>query len=322
MFLGIFSGVLAGALWGMVFLIPKWLPGFSPLELSLGRYLAYGAVAFLGSLFILRNLFRKLNKKTCWALARQVLMGNILYFYFLSYGVRYAGVAPTSLIVGMLPLAIPILSSLFQKQAFPKELRAPLLLVIGGLIFINIDLFSHLPTQNNGQMQGIIGIACASIALFSWTRYAIENAQFLKQASQFSAYEWSTLFGLGSGVLSLFIVLPWFMINMGGDLTGHSEVLVSRSWLKFWAINGLVAVLASYLGTMLWNVASRRLPITLTGQLILFETLFAMFYGFILESRMPRTLEIAAVVLLLGGVLWSVRRHAMTPKETQIGGAH
>jgi hypothetical protein len=45
--------------------------------------------------------------------------------------------------------------------------------------------------------------------------------------------------------------------------------------------------------------------------LILFETLFALLYGFIYSQRMPRALEVAAIVMLIAGVTWSVRVHAV-----------
>jgi drug/metabolite transporter (DMT)-like permease len=71
-----------------------------------------------------------------------------------------------------------------------------------------------------------------------------------------------------------------------------------------------VAIGASWLGNGLWNAASKRLPLTLSGQLIVFETLFALLYAFIYDHRLPRPLEAAAIALLLAGVSWSVRRHA------------
>ena len=70
-----------------------------------------------------------------------------------------------------------------------------------------------------------------------------------------------------------------------------------------------LAVGASWLGTGLWNAASKRVPLTLSGQLIVFETLFALLYGFVYDARLPRPLEAAAIGLLIAGVTWSVRRH-------------
>jgi drug/metabolite transporter (DMT)-like permease len=64
-----------------------------------------------------------------------------------------------------------------------------------------------------------------------------------------------------------------------------------------------VAVFASILGNALWNRMSRLLPLTLVGQMILFETLFALIYGFVWEQRMPAPLEIAAFALVVFSVL-------------------
>ncbi|MNY46200.1 Inner membrane protein YtfF [compost metagenome] len=68
-------------------------------------------------------------------------------------------------------------------------------------------------------------------------------------------------------------------------------------------------MLGSWFANLLWNSASRRLPLTLSGQLIVFETLFALLYGFVYLQRLPTLLESLAIALLIGGVLWAVRRH-------------
>jgi drug/metabolite transporter (DMT)-like permease len=83
-----------------------------------------------------------------------------------------------------------------------------------------------------------------------------------------------------------------------------------RSWGFFVLMSCVVALGASVIGAALWNMASRRLPITLSGQLIVSETLFALLYGFLHAHRWPRPLEWAAVFLLIGGVCWAVKKHA------------
>ena len=45
--IGVLCALLAGAMWGMVFIAPRALPAFSPWELTLGRYLASGLSSFL-----------------------------------------------------------------------------------------------------------------------------------------------------------------------------------------------------------------------------------------------------------------------------------
>jgi drug/metabolite transporter (DMT)-like permease len=59
----------------------------------------------------------------------------------------------------------------------------------------------------------------------------------------------------------------------------------------------------------LWNVASRALPLALTGQMIVFETIFASLYGYLWEGRWPTRLEGLALVLLVAGVILCTRAH-------------
>ena len=66
-------------------------------------------------------------------------------------------------------------------------------------------------------------------------------------------------------------------------------------------------IVASWLGTLLWNVASRELPATLTGQLIVFETLFGLAFAYALRGAWPDTASLAGIVLLVVGVILGVR---------------
>lgn len=43
------------------------------------------------------------------------------------------------------------------------------------------------------------------------------------------------------------------------------------------------------------------------GQLIVFETLAALAYAFILRGRAPEPLTMAGIALLIAGVMWAVR---------------
>jgi drug/metabolite transporter (DMT)-like permease len=47
----------------------------------------------------------------------------------------------------------------------------------------------------------------------------------------------------------------------------------------------------------------------MVGQMILFETLFALLYGFLWEQRLPTPWEVAAMLLVVAGVLSCVRAH-------------
>jgi drug/metabolite transporter (DMT)-like permease len=307
---GVLCGLLAGALWGMVFIVPEILSAFSPLELAVGRYIAYGVIAVALMLPRLRGLLQRLERDDFAALLRQALTGNILYYMLLALGVKLADVAPTSLIIGLLPISVTLIGHKDHGAVPLRRLALPLLVVAAGIACINIDLFSHASASGVDVARTLLGVLSATGALFCWTWYAIDNARYLRRNPHFSSTEWSALYGISSGLMALLIGLAAFAI-WHEQVTGVAGIASGRDWTLFWIANSLLALGASVIGNQLWNIASRSVPMTLTGQLILFETLFALLYGFIYQQRLPRTLEIAAMVLLIAGVLWSVRVHAL-----------
>ena len=310
MWTGVVCTLLAGAIWGMVFIVPELLPAFSPVELAVGRYTAYGAIAF-GLMFPrLRALFARLDRSDYGALARHALAGNIIYYMLLALGVKLAGIAPTSLIIGLLPIAITLMGRKDHGAVALRSLALPLLVVAAGIVCINIDLFQQARQGNTNMARTALGMLCAAGALLCWAWYAIDNARFLKRKPHFSSAEWSALYGLASGLIALLIGAACLAV-WHADITGAAGVASGRNWGMFWMTNALLALGASVIGNHLWNIASRQVPVTLSGQLILFETLFALLYGFIYAVRFPRPLEITAIVLLIAGVLWSVRVHAL-----------
>ncbi|WP_155615962.1 DMT family transporter, partial [Xanthomonas translucens] len=87
---------------------------------------------------------------------------------------------------------------------------------------------------------------------------------------------------------------------------GHAAADCAR----FWGVAIVLGVFASVIGNACWNHASRLLPLTLVGQTIVFETVFALLYGFLWEARWPTLLETLAIACLLAGVLWCAWLHA------------
>jgi drug/metabolite transporter (DMT)-like permease len=163
-----------------------------------------------------------------------------------------------------------------------RKLAAPLALVVAGGVCINVSVFTKRRRRPVAQIVGVLG---ATLALAMWTAYAVWNARRLAATPKFTSHEWSLLTGLATGLLSLVLVIPAFA-------AGRQEP--SRSaWGLFWAVSFAVAIGASVIGNGLWNAASRLLPLSLSGQLIVFETLFALLYGFLHEGRWPRPLETA-----------------------------
>lgn len=303
---GVAYGVIAGALWGMVFLVPRVLPDFSPLLLSAGRYTMYGVVSLAAALPMARSLVKRLTREDLVALVKLALAGNLLYYLLLTAAVHLVGIAPASLIVGVLPVTVTLMGRGDHGAVPLSRLGWPLTMVMAGIACINIDVFTVAEGTPVSVLTKMLGLACAVGALGCWTWFAVENARYLQRQTRFTGNEWSVLWGVVTGMLGAALWLAAAALPPDGP----QGELASGRWHSFWMLNLGLAIGASWLGNGLWNAASKRLPLTLSGQLIVFETLFALLYAFIYDERLPRPLEIAAILLLVAGVCWSVRQHA------------
>lgn len=299
---GTLLAALAGASWGVVFIAPKILADFTPLQLSAGRYLAYGVISLALLIPAWGRLRRLLTAADWMALAGLSLCGNIFYYVALSIGVGGAGVSATSLIIGALPVTIALFGRREAGSVGWRGLLLPLVLVALGVVCINADLF-RLSTGPGGQGAGaVMGVLAAFAALAAWTVYAVWNSAHLKDNPRFSAQDWSLLMGAVTGLFALILAVPAF-----GSLVFTPGP--TRDWGLFWGVSCLVAVSASVFGSALWNQTCRLLPLSLAGPLTVFETLFALTYGFVFAARWPRPLEWAAVGLMVAGIVLATRRH-------------
>ena len=77
--------------------------------------------------------------------------------------------------------------------------------------------------------------------------------------------------------------------------------------LPFIGLMLAIGLFASWLGTLCWNEASQRLPTSLVGQLIVFETLAALAYAFVLAGRWPSAWTLSGIALLIAGVILALR---------------
>jgi len=297
LFWGTAAGVLAGALWGLVFIAPRLTPDFTAVQISLARYLAYGLLALPLLAPAWRSLPR-LGRADWMALAWLGLTGNVIYYICLAVAVNLAGPAPTSLIIGLLPVVITLVGTREAGAVPLKLLLPPLLLVTAGVALISLD---SLVLSPNDWLRQALGLLSAAGALACWTIYAVLNSRCIARLPDVSAQTWSLLLGVVTAVECSLFAIPAFFL---------SPVPAGRgAWLTFLGVSSGIALLASVIGNSLWNFASRRLPLTMTGQLVVFETLFALIYSFGWEGRWPKPLEFAAIAALLGGVWWCASRH-------------
>jgi drug/metabolite transporter (DMT)-like permease len=134
------------------------------------------------------------------------------------------------------------------------------------------------------------------------TRYAIPVG--LRQRPALASGTWAIAQGLATLPLAAVgMALPVFSF----DSRGSFDYPLGPYPLRYVGLMLTLGLCASWLGTLLWNRASKLLPTALVGQLIVFETLAAFAYAFIWRGALPGSTALLGIALLVGGVILGVR---------------
>ena len=304
---GVVFAILAGAIWGGVIIGPSLLPEFNAVLISSVRFALYGMISLLVALPFASGLLSRLTRGDAWMLLRLSLTGNVLNYALLGASVQLSGVTAAALINGMMPVAITFLGRSDAGSLPLTRLKLPLLLVFLGIVSVSLE-HTGVQVASTSLSSRLLGLACGFSAVACWSWYATHNARYLKQ-SHFNSSEWSTLTGIVTGIVAIVFGIAALMLFPN---LVPSEVESSR-WTTFLWVCLFLALCGSWLANGLWNACSRRMPASLSGQMIVFETLFACVYGFLFSQRMPGLMEVISIVLLVGGVVWAAKRHRIMP---------
>ena len=295
-------------MWGLVFVAPAMLPEYPAVVLSVGRFVAFGLVA-LALAWPARAALARLSRAD-WVEATQLsLVGNLLYYAFLAAAIQTAGVPLPTVIIGTLPVVIAVVSNLSQRTLPWARLAPSLAVILAGIALVNQAELARATADGAGARQAL-GAALAVIGVACWTWYPIRNARWLRAHPQHADTAWTTAQGLTTLPLALIagaLVAAWHAAWPLGPQGAPFDFPLGPRPLAFVALMAAIALLASWLGTVLWNRACRLLPTSLAGQLIVFETLAALAYGFLLRGAAPDPVAIAGIALLVLGVLLGVR---------------
>lgn len=299
---GIVAGLGAGALWGVVFVAPRLLPGFTALELTSGRYAAYGLIALLVGWWTRRSLVR-LRSSDWWAVVGLSLIGNTGYYFLLTAAIQRAGTEVPTLIIGTIPVWVMLLGK-------PSGLRwaalgPGLALTLAGLVLMLWAPAHHAVAGGGAGVSGYwFGVVLAVLSLASWTLFAVLNARWLKRHPHLEPAAWNNALGLATalGALLAYAVAVGFLPSAPG-------AAASRPVVTFVVVCLFTGLGSSWLAGWWWNVASQRLPTSLSGQLIVSETVFALVYSFAWDGLWPSATQALAAACFVGGILLSIRAH-------------
>jgi drug/metabolite transporter (DMT)-like permease len=307
--MGVLFALAAGLMWGLVFIAPLLLPEYPAALQSFGRYLAFGLIA-LPLAWLDRKRLATLTRADWIEAGKLAMVGNIVYYLFLASSIQRAGAPLPTMIIGTLPVVIAVSSNLRDHQRdgkLPWLRLLPSLALIGcGFGLVNHVEIGHLRADADADVgRYALGALLAVGAVVCWTWYPLRNADWLRAHADRPPGTWATAQGIATLPLALVGYLGWWgWTALRGD--DFAMPLGPRP-LDFVALMLAVGLFASWLGTLCWNEASQRLPTTLVGQLIVFETLAALAYAFMLRGRLPEAETLAGIVLLVAGVLWALR---------------
>jgi len=310
---GTLFALAAGLMWGLVFVGPLLLPEYPATLQSFGRYLAFGLIALPLAWFDRASL-AQLTRADWREALRLALVGNIVYYLFLASAIQRAGGPLPTMIIGTLPVVIAITANLRAARAGARvEARLPwarlapsLALIALGIALVNHVELQHLradPAADTGRYA--LGALLAVGAVACWTWYPIRNGEWLRAHADRSPRGWATAQGLATLPLALLgYTFTWTWFAASGE---PFPMPFGPRPLFFVGLMAAIGLLASWLGTLCWNEASQRLPPSLAGQLIVFETLAALAYAFVLRGTAPAAETVAGITLLVAGVAWAVR---------------
>lgn len=275
MILGIIAGLLTCALWGLTFVAPRAIAPFTVWDLTVARYCIFGLLCAL--LMTLRR-FRPHGLPTATAITGLLLggAGYVGYFIMVGFAVHFAGASVPPVIIGTMPVFLAIIGNFYAHSVPWRVLVLPLGSIIAGVIIVNLSAFTH-----GGDI--MLGVIASVAALGIWIIYGLVNAAVMRGKNAPDALQWTGLQGIGAAIGSLpLITFTTFW---------SPEIATTPELYRFlaWAI--VMGTAGSWLATLCWVTASRRLPLALAAQLIVAETLFALLYGFLFENRWPMFAE-------------------------------
>ncbi|MDT7462056.1 DMT family transporter [Citrobacter koseri] len=310
---GVLYALLAGLMWGLIFVGPLIVPEYPAVLQSMGRYLALGLIA-VPLAWLGRARLRQLTRKDWITALALTMMGNLIYYVCLASAIQRTGAPVSTMIIGTLPVVIPVFANLLYSQRDGKlswRRLAPALALIGvGLLCVNIAELNQGLREFSGWRYGS-GIALALVSVVCWAWYALRNARWLRENPDKHPMMWATAQALVTLPVSLLGYVA-ACIWLGKQMPDFPLPFGPRPDV-FVALMVAIAVLCSWVGALCWNVASQKLPTVILGPLIVFETLAGLLYTFILRQEFPPLLTVSGIALLIVGVVIAVRARPQKP---------
>jgi drug/metabolite transporter (DMT)-like permease len=301
LFLGVLAALLAALAWSLNFIVPLVIGDYSIFDLALFRFLISGLIAFA---YLLCN-WSDVRTLTIadWLMSLALgLVGYFVYFQSLAGAALYAGPVIAPAFLALVPVVLAITGNLRQPTIAWRHLALPIMLATIGLILVNTGSFDQAALADAPSL--LKGIPLAILAAACWVWFGLANQSALARRPRMPAGIWTALIMVGAS-LGIIAFVP-----IGLHLNAFASPRLGLAWhsatsLYIWGI--VLALTSSLGGALAWTFASQRLPVAVSAQLITMETVFGVVLGLIVRHRWPAAMEAAGMLVLLAGVVITIR---------------
>lgn len=297
---GIFFALSACLFWGLIFVVPQFLGSFNSIEVALGRYFFYAIISV--------SIFARARLKGGCQYGRSIwfkalyfsLASTMVYYTALVLALRCCAPAICALVLGTSPVVIAFYGNWKKRECSNKSLVLPSVLILLGLVILNVP---HIEAADSIS-DYILGLACCLVSLSAWSWYVVANSKFFEDHPNVSSNDWATLIGVST---LFWVVVCGSVFSLIGYVQIEKFHTLSPELISYLVGCGVLGLFCSWIGGFLWNKASHTLPVTLAGQLTIFETIFGLVFVYLIAQQMPPLIECLGILLLLGAVGYGIR---------------
>ena len=303
--IGIAAAIFATFSWALNFLSPYMMGDFGTVDFITLRFIISGCIG----LVVIRVYWPGdpvLSWRSTMMAGLLGVLGYALYIGCIMGSVLHGGAIIAPAFLSATPVIVAITGNLINRTVSWSSFCAPIILAVFGLVATNYGIL--VSVLDGGAPSYLVAVGYALGAVLAWLMFSILNQKILAKIPQVHSGLWTGLMMSGAGV-SVLLFLPFGLV-FGVYSYPHIDLRLDNTLPVFAAASAL-ACFASVGGAWAWNIASQRLPMALSGQLISVETIFAAAFGLIAENRLPTGLEMLGVIALLTGATIAIK--VMTP---------
>ncbi len=300
-YVGVSAALFAAFAFSLNFIVPFIIGDYSTFDFALIRHVV-SALVGLYMLFSEKGVLRHLTLRNCLNVIWLAFIGYVGYFLTVTGAAVFAGPVIAPAFLGLVPIVLMVVGNQRQGSLPWRSLMIPLALVLAGLVLVNGTAFTAEGLDSVRSLWVGVPLALAAVGLWVW--FALANQAALAARPEMPSGVWAALILVGGGVL----MLAFYPAGAALDL--FRLPTLGFGWsaagsLYIWGAS--FALLATVGGVWAWNIASRSLPVALAAQLIVSETAFGVIGGLVVHARWPTPIEGAGIVVLIAGVVLSVR---------------